>query len=384
MNIIVSGTSFKTAPIEIREKMSFNETNELKKVLIKLYHIPKVKECVLLSTCNRTEVYLCAEEGFDYSLIEKALCEAKGLDLYSMKRYFYAFTGQEAVKHIFKVAAALDSMVIGEDQILGQFKDALKISIEMHTSSAILNTLLRKAITASKKIKTCAEKMKDNASVASLTIRLIKEIFKEEVKEKNVMVIGSGKIGSLIINQLRDIGINRVFLACRKYKNIEVPEYVQPVDYEKRYLLINDCDIIVSSTRSPHYTITKEMLEKNMASETGDKLFVDLAVPRDIDSQIAEINNVKYYNIDHFKEIYNASLRGTLLDLTFTEDIINEGIDEFKKWYRLRNGLSLAKEIIRSEDKAALKKSLAGLLVKVKDMDSDEINILLKKLKQID
>ena len=341
MNIVVSGISFRTTPVEIREKLCFNDIEELKKALAGIRNIPSVNECVLLSTCNRTEVYICSEkEAFDFGLVERTLCELKGLDVCSMKKYFYAYAGQSAVKHIFKVASAMDSMIMGEDQILGQFKEALKISIEMSASSAVLNTLLRKAITASKIIKTYSMNTTDNSSIASATARLIGDIFKENLKEKNVLVIGSGKIGSMVIKQLGDAGVKKIFISYRKYKNIDIPEYVEPVEYDKRYSIMKLCDIVISSTRSPHYTITRDMLEKSMNTSGTCKVFIDLAVPRDIDPDISNIENVRYFNIDDFKYLYDVKLSGKLSDLPFIEDVISKNIEEFKKWYRIRKFFS--------------------------------------------
>ncbi len=340
MNIFVSGISYRHTPVAIREKLSFSNSEEISTALNVIRQIPAVTECALLSTCNRTEIYLFAEAvQFDLNLINGLLCRLKGVDHHGLTKYFYAYHGLKAIKHIFKVAAAMDSMIIGEDQILGQFKDASQISIEAGTSAAVLNTLLRKAVTAAKAIKTSQARTLNRSGIAAATRNLIMNVFKENSPDQTALIIGSGKVGLQVASQLVEMGLKKVLLACRKYCHIEVPHQVKLIDYEKRYEFLQECEILISATRSPHYTITSDLVEKHLKEISGSRAYIDLAVPRDIDPQVANLKNISYFNIDDHQEIFRLDSSTRLFDHEFYEAVIKKNINDFKKWFYFREAI---------------------------------------------
>jgi glutamyl-tRNA reductase len=346
--IFVSGVNYRTTPLEIREKLSFN-SEEQKVAIDSISRMCFVNECVLLSTCNRTEVYIYAnEEDVDISLIEKNLCDIKGLSLYDYKKYFYVYSGNKAVDHVFKVTSGLDSMVLGEDQILGQVKTAYDMALQAGVSSDVLNTLLRDAITAAKKIKTNTELSRNSISVGSLTVKLLEDIFDRRLDSKCALVIGTGKIGSLALRNLCAKGIGKIYVTNRSHGKMEdlakIYNSVQTIDYNDRYSVIDECDIIISSTSSPHYTITKDMVEKSV-SEIKTRVFVDLAVPRDIDETLTEVQEVKYYNIDHIKSVMDENYDRRIAEASKAEQIIEEYTSEYEKWFEFRNALPVVKEV---------------------------------------
>lgn len=348
MNIYVSGVNYKTTPIEIRETLSFDPDAQ-KQVLDSISKLSGVDECVFLSTCNRTELYIYSKgENFDVSKAEKALCQIKGKPIYDYKKYFYVYSGVKAVKHLFKVTSGLDSLVLGEDQILGQVKGAYDLSHELGTSSNILNTLFRDAITAAKKIKTNTQLSKSSVSISTLAVKLVEEIFEGNLEDKCVLVIGAGKIGTIALKNLCSKGVGKIYVTNRSHGKADdlskVYNSVYPVDYLNRYSVVNECDVVISSTSSPHYTITRDMLEKSV-NVKKNRVFIDLAVPRDIDEAINEIPGISYYNIDHLKSVVDENMDRRIMEASKAEQIIEEFVDEFERWYEFRNVLPVVKEV---------------------------------------
>lgn len=350
MNIHVCGINYKAAPVDVRERLSFGP-EEQKPVLARIKELQDVSECVLLSTCNRTEVYVYSESDcFNSSVIENRICEIKGLNPYDFKKYFYFYSGLNAVRHLFKVASGLDSMVLGEDQILGQVKAAQDTAHEAGTSQVILNTLFREAVTAAKKVKTSTGLSKKPVSISTLAVKLVSDAFEGKLQDKTALIIGAGKIGSITLKNLISAGVGRIYVTNRSHGRASELLNHYPnlglIDYQNRYSLMNEADIIISSTSSPHYTITRDMLEKTITDEKK-RIFVDLAVPRDIDEDIRNIKGVMYYNIDHLRETARENADGKLLEAIKAEQILDEFIIEFEKWYGFRNVLPLVKEIQR-------------------------------------
>jgi len=350
MNIHVCGVNYKAAPVDVREKLSFSPDEQVP-ALVWIKELDGVKECVLLSTCNRTEVYVYSEsECFNSSVLENRICEIKGLNPYNFKKYFYFYSGLKAVRHLFKVASGLDSMVLGEDQILGQVKLAQDTAHEAGTSMVILNTLFREAITAAKKVKTCTNLSKKPVSIGTLGVKLVQDVFGGKLDDRTALIIGAGKIGTITLKNLISAGIGKVYITNRSHGRSHdlLSRYpaLNLVDYHSRYSVMDEADIIISSTSSPHYTITRDVLEKSVSGGKM-RIFLDLAVPRDIDEDIKNIEGVVYYNIDHLKETARENADEKLMEAIKAGQVIDEFVIEFEKWYSFRNVLPLVKEIQR-------------------------------------
>jgi glutamyl-tRNA reductase len=348
MNILVVGVNYKQTPVEIREKLSFN-TSEQRVAMHEMLKLQDVCECILLSTCNRVEVYVCYENpDFDSSSIEKEICDLKGLELYNIKKYFYLYKSMKAVNHLFKVASGLDSMVLGEDEILRQVKDAYNVALEEGTSRSVLNTLFRDAITAAKKVKTFTQLSKNSVSVGTHAVLLAEKEFDMDLSDKSALVIGAGKIGTIALKNLISKGTHKIYATTRSHGRTEniskLYDNVELVDYANRYSVIDSCDIIISSTSSPHYTITKDLLE-NAITKKKQRVFIDLAVPRDIDRDIQEISWVRYFNIDHLQSEVDKNLDKRLLEATKAEEILNEYVVEYENWYYFRQVLPIVKDV---------------------------------------
>lgn len=345
MNIYVIGTNYNVTPLEIREKLSFSPTQYpeiLKEVKANLNDI---LECSVISTCNRTEFHIYTEYNIkDTTKLEEIWCRAKGIELANVKKYFYFYQENKAIKHIFKVASGMDSAIIGEEQVLGQFKNAYEIARDNGMTGTVLNTLARNAITASKKIKTNIYKKRKDNSISKLVIKKLLSIYNNDIKNKSVLVIGSGVIGTAILQELLDKDVKRLYTTKRNYSRGDNKKFkftgVKIIDYEDRYSIINECEIVISATSSPHYTITWDELKRCIGTNVV-KTFIDLAVPRDFDSEISKVRNINYYNIDNFTLHENELLKDGEINVFYIDELLNEWTKNYVKWFKYRELIPL-------------------------------------------
>jgi glutamyl-tRNA reductase len=383
MNLLVVGVNYRKTPVEIREKLNFS-IEEQKSALKQIVNMDGILECTILSTCNRTEIYVFHEDPhYDSIYLEKKFCSLKGLDIYSIKKYIYVYSSIKAVRHLFKVASGLDSMVLGEDQILRQVKNAYDLSIEEGSSKGMLNTLFREGITAAKKVKTFTEISKTSVSVGTHAVRLIEREFNYDLKDKSALIIGAGKIGAITLKNLFSKGIGKVYITnrtCGKIEDIsKLYKNVIAIDYSKRYSVIENCDIVISSTASPHYTVTKELLE-NALKTYKKRIFLDLAVPRDIDLSIIELPSVSCFNIDHLMIEVNKNMDYKLSEVSKAEEIINQYVNDFEHWYYFREALPVVKDVQRFADEVLSEKTgyLINRLANASDEERDMVKHVIK------
>ena len=338
MSVSMIGIDFNKASVDIRSKFSFTKKN----AVISMERLKEVKGilgCVILSTCNRMEIWVSKKDNADINLY-KFLCNEKKID---SKEYIDVFDKREgkcAVKHLFYLTSGLKSQILAEDQILTQVKDALSLSRESFCTDNVIEVLFRKAITAAKKVKTDVVFSRANTSV----IYNVVEYFYDKgysFKDKKCMVIGNGNMGKLTALALTGEGAD-VTVTVRQYKSgiVEIPEGCKRINYGDRLSIIPEFDVVVSATSSPNCTITKESLEKiNIKKEL---ILLDLAVPRDIESDVSKIENVHLYDIDSFK--VDKITPETQKSLDKAGIIIDEQMDEFFEWY---TGKELIPEIYK-------------------------------------
>lgn len=291
MNIVMSGLEHSLAPIHLRERLSFTKLQNAE-MIGKIYDFPHISGCVLLSTCNRTELYLsCTEEVNPGEL----LCKAAGMDYTQYQQMFVTHSGQQAVQHLMEVSAGLRSRIWGEDQIISQVRDAVSIARQAHTTDPVLETLFRFAISAGKEVRTKARLTAVSSSAASMAVALIKEKL-EPLTHKKAMVIGNGEMGRLAASLLQKEGCD-VLVTLRSYRHGEtiVPPGCGVVPYDERMQHMNGIDILISATTSPHYTVTADQLS---SLSHPPVIAVDLAIPRDIQPEAGNLSGLSLYNID--------------------------------------------------------------------------------------
>ena len=298
MSLQLVSISHKTASLELRRLFSFSDDE--KREFLKAAKSNGIEECVLISTCNRTEVYihsnLSERKGFE--TVQKLLEQkAEGRECGSIFRFY---SGDRVISHLFEVAAGLDSLIVGEDQILGQVKEGYELAFEFGATGYTLNTLFRYAVTAAKRVKTDTDLSKTPVSTATIAVKAAENHI-GDLEGKNIMVIGAtGKIGSIVVKNLVYTGKSTVFAVGRDLSHS--PEGTIPVKYDERYDYIDKCDAVISATASPHYTVTKGEVQKRLITDKK-RAFVDLAVPADIEMSIGTLNGCAVFTLDDFGRI---------------------------------------------------------------------------------
>ena len=333
MNIGVVGVNHNLAPINIREAVSFTDTKKIEAINILLDR--DINEVVILSTCNRSEIYIHAE-NIEEKVDELVNFYSEYFGVKDIDKYLFKKTNLDAIKHLFDVTAGLDSRVLGEDQILGQVRDAHEFSMKLGGTKKVFNKLFRDAVTTSKEIKTITKISQQPLSISYIGVKLLKEKI-GSLEGKNVLIIGLGKMNLLTLNHLEEEKTNKIYIANRnieKIKEIESKfDNIIPIKYSDRHKILEEesIDIVVSATSSPHLVIKYDEMPK-----LDKKIYImDIALPRDVDTRLKELDYVELYDIDDLKEIQdkNDIKRNELAQKA--EKIIDEKIDEFLEWLDL-------------------------------------------------
>jgi glutamyl-tRNA reductase len=335
MSIILIGMNHKTAPVNIRERLSIScENND--GTLNVINNILQAGEVMYLATCNRVEVLASMED------VEKGLEKLKAfifshgnLSREEMKECLYVYRDADAVRHLFRVASSLDSMVMGEPQILGQVKDAYRHSVEQKASGIILNKLLHHTFHVAKRVRTETGISSNAVSVSFAAVELAKKIF-GYLHGKTVLLIGAGEMSELAARHLINNGVSRMIFANRTYENavrLANDFHGVPVDFDLLEDKLKEVDIVISSTGAPGYVVTEEMIVTALHRHKNRLMFIiDIAVPRDVDPAVEEIDNVYLYDIDNLQEIVDKNLRSRMEEAEKAETIISEEIINFTNW----------------------------------------------------
>lgn len=350
----------KTAPLEIRKLFSFTE-NEKLRLLKALIDTETVQGCVLLSTCNRTELYFAGNKAA-VKKCEIILAQSKDLELDSIKKYLNIYTEHSAISHLLKVVCGMDSMILGEDEILGQVKDAFLFAMENKTTCFELNTIFKQAITEAKKVKTETEISKTPVSIGTLTANCIFNFPKEH---KNVLIIGiTGKTGTICAKNILSKPNISLTGTSRSHNAAEIVSIASReakiIPYSQRYEAANEADIIISATSSPHYTITANELRESLI-HSKERLFIDLAVPPDIDSAVGEMENCRLINIDHFKELSSANNMAKIEEADKIKALLEEKCGEIEKELYFHEFLKVLPSISKAVDAMGFEKAVYTL-----------------------
>ena len=321
----MSGLEHSQVPISLRERLSFTK-QQTGEMVRKLHSFPQVSGCVLISTCNRTELYLsCTEEVVPGEL----LCQTAGAEYPLYQDAFVTLSEKDAVQHLMEVAAGIRSRIFGEDQIISQVKDAIAIAREAGAADSVLETLFRSAVSAGKEVRTKVRLTSVPTSAASMAVDLLREKL-GNLTGKKALVIGNGEMGRLAASLLRQEGC-QVSVTLRTYRHGEtiVPPGCGVVPYDQRFLHMEGCDLLLSATTSPHYTVTVEPLSKLPSLPA---VLVDLAIPRDIQPEVGQLPGVSLYNID---DLGNFSESRTIpAEVT---EILNAQMENFYRWLNYKD-----------------------------------------------
>jgi glutamyl-tRNA reductase len=350
--IVLIGLNHKTAPIDIREKFAAVCADGMVQ-LQQLAQFQVLKEVFQVSTCNRMEV-LFTTPTLDQGMgaVVGFLGEIYGQTGGALKPYLYTYIDQEAVKHLFRVTCSLDSMVVGEPQILGQIKQAYRQAVEARTSGVILNRLLHKAFSVAKQVRTETRIGRSAVSISYAAVELAKKIF-NELTGKVVLLIGAGEMAELAAEHLLNNSVDRIIVANRtleramalakRFRGTSVP--LDEVAEE-----LSRADIIISSTGSPDPILTADEVKRRMRSRRNRPLFfIDIAVPRDIEPAVNRIENVYLYNIDDLQGIVDLNRADRLREAGRAEHIITAEALKFESWLRT---LEVVPTIVALREKA--------------------------------
>lgn len=339
MGIMMVGIDHNKANVDERALFSFTKKN-CAAAMETIKNVEGILGCIIISTCNRMEVWVSCKNQWEGSVYE-CLCHVKGIEKEKYRELFVERKEQEAITHLFRLSCGLKSKILGEDQILTQVKDALSLAREHYTTDNVLEVLFRMAVTAAKRVKTEVTLSTANQSVIH---QAIKDLEKRHytVKGKTCMVIGNGEMGRLTALALKEAG-GDVTVTVRQYKSgiVEIPEGCKRIDYGRRMELFPKCDLIVSATASPNYTL-KEYCVKE-AGVYKPMILIDLAVPRDIEPAIGQCLGITLYDIDSFRiDVMSEALKNNILK---AERILQEQKKEFLFWYEGRDVISKVHEI---------------------------------------
>jgi len=333
-DITLIGINHKTAAVELRESLAFT-AEETTHALKFLTNSEDIREAMIFSTCNRMEIlFIPARENGTQSMIS-FLSEYKNIPATRFQDALYIYRGSDAIKHLFRVASSLDSMILGEPQILGQVKSAYRATIATRSSGVIINRLMHKAFSIAKKVRR-ETGIGDNAvSISYAAIELANKIF-SDLSERSIMLLGAGEMAELAVEHLISHGVRKIVVANRTFENAVVlaEKYNgKAVKFEEREEQLQDVDIIVSSTGATEYVLTASSVKRKMALRKNRPLFfIDIAVPRDIDPGINKIDNAYLYDIDDLQNIVDDNMDERKKEAIKGERLVEEAVIKFQRW----------------------------------------------------
>lgn len=379
------GLNYKTAPVEIREQFTFQEC-ELEQALRELRSMKSILECLIVSTCNRTEVYVVADQLHTGRHFTKSfLSEWFHLPKEQFTPYLNIFEDDQAIEHLFRVTCGLDSMILGETQILGQIRDSFLFAQEQKATGTIFNHLFKQAITLAKRAHSETEIGANAVSVSYAAVELGKQIF-GDFRDKHVLILGAGKMSELTAKHLHANGANKITVINRtKEKAVELANRFlgQAKPMEELVDVIVDADILISSTGSRDYVVTSELMKDAMKKRKGRPIFiVDIAVPRDIDPSLAEFDDVFLYDIDDLEGIVQENLKERQKAAKKIELFIEQEICEFHQWFQTLGVVPLI-SALRTKALAIQAETMESIERKLPNLTERERKVLNKHTKSI-
>lgn len=334
MKIICLGVSYQTASVQVREPFAVAES-VLTRKLTALKAMEAISEAVIVSTCNRVEFYAAAEDAQAATCALIQFAEAHSGVAPSIPDPFYALEDDHAIRHLFRVVSGLESMVLGETEILGQVKKAYAAAVAAGTTARHLNKLFQRAFNVAKEVRTRTAITRGPVSVGSVAVELAERIF-GQLSECHAMILGAGETSELTARALLSRGVKSIFVANRTYERAAAlaaemgGEAIHFEECEKRY---PEIDILISSTAAPHYIVTREKLTPVLSHRDGRPLFViDLAVPRDVEPAVNDLEGAYLYDIDSLQSIAHRGMEDRKREVTRCEALLGHHVTEFEQW----------------------------------------------------
>jgi glutamyl-tRNA reductase len=330
MKLLITGVSHKTAPVEVRERLAFREES-LPAALADLRAREGVNEAVILSTCNRVEITVTTDDGADpQAIVDSFLADQKAIERETVSPCLYRHEGSDAIHHLFRVASSLDSMVIGEPQILGQLKAAYASAKDCGALCGWLEGLMTRAFSVAKRVRSETGIGQMAVSVSYAAVELARKIF-GSLDNRTIMIVGAGKMSELAARHLRRSGASHVFVTNRTHERaVEMAQLFQgtPVEYTRFVSMLPEVDIVITSSGAPHYILHKDEMQRVIAARRNKPMFlIDIAVPRNIEPTVNDVDNVYLYDIDDLQEVVNSNLRERMKEAEHAEALVKEEVD---------------------------------------------------------
>jgi len=352
MNILVVGLNHKTAPIEVREKIAFDGP-KLEEAINILKKSTAVKENIILSTCNRVEIYAGVtdiESGIEG--IKSFISGFHNVPKDLLDKSLYLHSGTDAIRHMYRVASSLDSMVVGEPQILGQLKDAYDEALKHKSTGVVLNKLMRKSVSVAKRIRTETKIAESAVSISFAAVELAKKIF-DDLPTKSFMLLGAGEMAELAARNLINSGVKDVLITNRtlaRAEELALEFHGKVVPFENFTSELIHTDIVICSTGAPHYILLKDQVHRTMKERKQKPMFIiDISVPRNIDPEINDLDNVYLYDVDSLQGIVDTNIQERAKEAEKAEMIVDEEIGSFLKW---QDSLAATPTVVALRNKA--------------------------------
>jgi len=339
MRFSITGLNHRSAPVEVRERLAFDEKS-IPDALRVLRQRPGVVEGLILSTCNRVEIAVSSEDRDPASAVDDFLAETRKVERDWVRPYLYKFEDRDAIQHLFRVAASLDSMVVGEPQILGQLKNAYSIAKEQGAVNGFMDTLLTRAFNVAKRVRSETEIGSNAVSVSYAAVELAREIF-GSLKDKKVLIIGAGKMSEAAARHLKRVGATKMFVTNRTQERaVEMAQLFEAkiVDYTRFLSFMPEVDIVLTSSGAPHYILTKPDMAKVLGARKNKPVFViDIAVPRNVEPSVNELDNVFVYDIDDLQRVVETNVEARKHEAEEAEQIITEEVERMLSRLKTRD-----------------------------------------------
>ncbi|MBB6729293.1 glutamyl-tRNA reductase [Cohnella zeiphila] len=385
MHLIVVGLNYRTAPVEVRERFALSET-DLPLALESLKQTTGILEGVIVATCNRTEIYAVVDRHTLCGHYIRSFMETWfNVPRTEFNPYLYMYEDERMIEHLFRVACGLDSMVIGETQILGQVRDAFLLAQEQKATGTLFNRLFKQAVTVAKRAQSETSIGENAVSVSYAAVELGKRIF-GRFDNKKIMILGAGKMSELTAKHLSSAGAKEVLVVNRTVARAE--ELARKFDgvalsMDQAIGRLHEADIIISSTGAKRFVLNRSTVEEAMSGRKQRPLFlIDIAVPRDIDPACGELRNVFLYDIDDLEGIVETNLENRRKEAAVIEKMIAAELAAYQEWY---GTLGVAPLIRGLQEKAAAihEQTLDSLLRKLPDLDERQVKVIRKLTKSM-
>ncbi len=349
MRLVLAGLNHRTAPVDVREKLAFRP-EEIPPALTAIQNLG-VREALILSTCNRVEILAAlADEMPAAVLIQGLVWRREGINPDGIRSYFYTYEQTEAIRHLFRVASSLDSMIVGEPQILGQLKQAAQLAREQGAIGSLLDPVLRAAFSTAKRVRSETEIGQAGVSIGYAAIELAREIF-DSLNKKRVLIIGAGKMSENAARRLLQAGVGEILITNRtrqRAQELAAAFRGEAIDYETFPARLHEADIVITSSAAPEYVLTRDMIRRAIELRKNEPMFlIDIAVPRNVDPEVNKIEHAFLYDIDDLQRLAQRNLEARRQVADRAENIVAEEVARLEARLRERD---IAPTIVSLQD----------------------------------